>query len=339
MNDLTKQLPIINIYACGGAGINIMRDYDLTSLPKAANINIVYIDTSNSNLLKNTDNLNIYKINELDGSGQHRATNVAIIAEHINNCMGDFPPEQFNIVISSASGGSGSVFAPLITKYIMEQDSIAIPFLIGDTTTTKYLDNTVSTLASYQHISENLNLPLNIAFYENTRNIQNKDNNTTIHYGISAIRFLLSGLNAGLDSKDIYNFFRYSDVTNLKPSFNTLIFLNGKENVSQANKVAPYEHLAAALLLVSDDTSSSEFLNLYGDNPLPFFCTGVLEDSSQKKLISPFAFIINTEHLNVLGVKYNEKKIALINEQAARIKPKSIVSNMKKPKVENGIII
>jgi hypothetical protein len=55
---------MLNIYACGGAGINIAKKI------KNGIANIYYIDNSTSNLKDITDRSKVYRVSGMDGAGK-----------------------------------------------------------------------------------------------------------------------------------------------------------------------------------------------------------------------------------------------------------------------------
>ena len=119
----------VRLYAAGGCGLNIggqlaaHRDRNETAF---ANLDIVYVDTSKSNLRNGIDAANVYLIPDLDGSGKVRSENHAEIGQHIRQILHKFSPADLNIVLSSAAGGSGSVIAPLLASELLASDAPTI---------------------------------------------------------------------------------------------------------------------------------------------------------------------------------------------------------------------
>lgn len=100
----------LKVYAVGGCGINQMLPYtgNLNTADTFAEIDVRLIDTSYSNLLPNTPKDVFYHIDGAeDGSGKDKATNARVIKNAIPRILSTpgFEPENFNVVVSSTSGG------------------------------------------------------------------------------------------------------------------------------------------------------------------------------------------------------------------------------------------
>lgn len=101
----------VKIFCAGGAGTNIGYHYnDVAPTPGFAECEVVYIDTSTANLKDGIAEDQFYHIGtpegaKLDGSGGVRRDNAAHIAANIKPMLKTHVPEQFNIVVFSATGG------------------------------------------------------------------------------------------------------------------------------------------------------------------------------------------------------------------------------------------
>lgn len=95
-------------YMAGGTGINIsktlMQHFKKLDMAPAAQVDIVLIDTSTSNLAGNTAS-NVYLIKGLDGSGKFRRENHGRISQVALNILDKHEPGDLNIVVSSLGGG------------------------------------------------------------------------------------------------------------------------------------------------------------------------------------------------------------------------------------------
>lgn len=84
-----------------------------------AAIDPAFIDTSRSNLTPEIPEEKIYILDNTDGSGKVRRENHAQISSSIKHILQSQQPGEFNIVVFSASGGSGSVLGPLIVSELL----------------------------------------------------------------------------------------------------------------------------------------------------------------------------------------------------------------------------
>lgn len=115
MENTNNRQKTVRVYCCGGLGVNIglalNRALGNRQDPLYPEINVVMIDTSRANLVNDDDpGTEFYHIqgdleNPTDGSGMVRKTNYPATRKAIPNILHRYEPGDFNIVISSASGG------------------------------------------------------------------------------------------------------------------------------------------------------------------------------------------------------------------------------------------
>lgn len=95
-------------YMAGGTGINIAKQLAAQikklDLSIAAQVEIVLIDTSESNLSGQKDS-SVYLLKGLDGSGKIRKENHQAISRAALNILEKHQPGDLNIVVSSLAGG------------------------------------------------------------------------------------------------------------------------------------------------------------------------------------------------------------------------------------------
>jgi cell division GTPase FtsZ len=160
------------LYGAGGAGINIASR--LESLRDGSNgvlldgFSISYLDTSDSNVDHNKINKeHLYLIEGANGSGKNRAENYSIIKEQIKRILLDHKPQDFNVVIHSLSGGSGSVIGPLLANELLDQGKDVVVIIVGSTDSTIEINNSIKTIKSYAGISAKQKKPIVAIYYEN----------------------------------------------------------------------------------------------------------------------------------------------------------------------------
>ena len=225
----------IRIYACGGCGINVaalLEKHRNAEDQAAAKLNITYIDTSKSNLARNRHSIAVehcYTIDGLDGSGKIRAENYSAIVQHAKDVLQAHKPMDLNIVISSASGGSGSVIAPTLAGILLEKNVPTIVMLVGSTATRLDTENTLKTIKSYESISKMKKAPIVAIYDENTISRTRAEVDENMKYAILTMAILYSRQNHELDSMDLYNWLRYDRVTSFPAQLAALTIMDGRE--------------------------------------------------------------------------------------------------------------
>jgi hypothetical protein len=198
------------IYACGGAPINIMANLGSIQLNPdlLANIEVVQLDTSFSNVTARSSNVENYLLPQLanvDGGGKNQDENKALIEEHVKPVLKKHPPRDINIVISTGSGGTGSVFATRLANELKARGEIVIVLLIGTTGSRIEANNSIKTIKNYQKISKARNAPTIMSYLQNSPDLPRVDVNRHMLSTISYIAMLFSRRNKGLDLMDLRN--------------------------------------------------------------------------------------------------------------------------------------
>jgi len=236
----------LNLYGTGGCGSNLVKAHqsttDDTGGPKVA-----YLDTSLSNLRpENIDHA--YLIDGLDGSGMKRDLNAESMRKHVTPALSQFVPGDFNVVIFSASGGSGSVFGPLLMNELIGREKPVIAAVIGDTDSAKAIENTLGTLRTLSKISATRQTGIVMLYAEMAPGANRREVDDKIQDGIRAIRQLTSGLNAELDSQDLIHWLHYERVTDHPPGLAILNIINTNDKLEELHGA-----LAVASLYTSPD--------------------------------------------------------------------------------------
>ncbi len=213
----------ITVYGLGGAGCNIASMFEQLRKNNdagMATINPVYIDTSRSNLKPGMDSNSFYKFTdldtggEIDGSGGLRKTNAALIHQQIPHLLEKHRPGYASIVISSASGGSGSVISPMLVREMVQRGTkMIIVVAVGDDTTNTRIQNTLNTIASFEAISQDTGVTLAMAYFENTSDKSRTDVDSEVFELVGKLASLFSRENAELDTMDLVNFLNIHEST------------------------------------------------------------------------------------------------------------------------------
>ena len=250
----------ISLYACGGTATNIAKKLhrDNTNSQNGAGFGVIstfYIDTSSSNVTEEVANSGSFfrisgtEAEPINGSGMVRKANHKAISRAIPEILHSFKPGVLNIVLHSASGGSGSVIGPELVSELLNNNEAVIVITVGSTTCVKEITNTQDTIASYQSISSKRGKPVMVSYLENGIKPM-RVNDDMARLQILLLAAIWSGENFGLDDSDLYNFINYNHPAPQYPAMLTsLSFLFAEERDVQPAKG---EAVAAILTMVKD---------------------------------------------------------------------------------------
>ena len=262
---MSKQNSLL-IYGCGGFGVNMVENIinlssDVTGFPV---ISYSLIDTSLSNL-KNGTSKNCdkpYIIRGVDGSGKNRPYAYKIALPHIDKIILENPPKDFNIVMFSMGGGSGSVIGSLLLAELIKRGHDAVGICVGSYDNAREALNTKNTFASLQHLSSmELKQPLAVGFYNNTADNSRSSVDKRIERDVRALALLVSGNNSELDKTDIGNWLRYHSVTKVTPQLVDLLIYYGDQAPPTDVEIMG---IASCSLLPSDNDNALDVGQLYG---------------------------------------------------------------------------
>lgn len=205
----------ISLYAAGGTGANILlglEDFE-ASIPWLADRNICYVDTSDANLRKSAlPSDSMYRFPGTDGSGKKRAENYELIRRYMPEVMSRFPPSLFNVVVSSASGGSGAMIAHCITEEIIKTGGFVINVVVGTTDSEIEIENTLKTIKSLDKLASDYERPVVCHYLQNKAGIGRSEINACALNAIVKMLVLLSGELSELDTADLKNWLSHPQI-------------------------------------------------------------------------------------------------------------------------------
>lgn len=245
-NNLSKAE--VRVYACGGGGINVISELDLTrASPSLGFASMVpcYIDTSASNLHgKDLREDSTYLFEGIDGSGKVRSMNYEDISKNAKAILLKYKPTNFNIVVHTASGGSGSVIGPVLISELKARGEQVIVIVIGSTDTRIEIENTLKTLKSYESIADKRGSPVVVYYVENSAASPRYSVNLKIRTTMSILLGLFSGQNSELDTADLKNWLEYTIITKTQPRLASLIIAVNKKELEETGTVISVATLA-----------------------------------------------------------------------------------------------
>ena len=256
---LTQPKPIggkgnMRIYACGGCGTNIVAKMNLSTdvIEGYAGIEVAYIDASNSNQFQGIMNdSNTLFISE-KGSGSHRRTNYEQISEMRQTIIKQFPPHDINIVVHSASGGSGSVIGPVLVSELLDRDQNVVVIMIGSIQNVTYINNTINTIASMEQIADKRNRPVPVFYIENPVQGSRREVDQQAQGILGILSVIYSGQNREVDQEDLTNHLNYNRITKHRPGI-IYMDITGDDEIN----LDKGERVITAITLEDSDTISS----------------------------------------------------------------------------------
>lgn len=286
----------LHIYGAGGCGSNLVQN--VVNIPKGATgfPDTVYtlVDTSLSNITpagKEKCN-NPYIIPGLDGSGKDRKYGYKNIVGHIDKVLELHPPEDFNIVIFSLSGGSGSSAGALLMSEMIKRDIPVVGICIGSNANGIEASNTLKSVKTLQNLSVSmLKRPVVCSFYMNSSATPSSEVDQMVESDVRALALMMSGYNSGLDSKDIGHWLRYDLVTSVPGQLVDLIIHSPKSDTPELTDV---NAISVVSLLPDRDSHPLEVNQPYGC--FGYLPNGVIEAS--QNAIRAMHFIITNGQLD-----------------------------------------
>lgn len=329
----TNQKTNIRVLACGGGAINIASIFEQhrgAVEAGAAPVDVSYLDTSTANFTQAMPKEFTMVIpTSNDGSGGLRSENNKSIKEHVPSVLQKHEPGYCTIVLSTASGGSGSVIAPYLTAELLRRDEMVIPIVIGDATQGHWIKNTLATLASYEKISAAQAMALPIGYFENVRGRALSDVDADVVDLIITISILFSRQNEGLDSRDLYNALRFHRITSYQAHAALLCNMSGVLDANNSEGI-----ITAVSALVDKDDTGLEVT-------LPYAKQGVLPKNISQATINnaPLHLVTKAYPFNDIADRLKEALERMSSEAAARTVCSTVLAGVAGVEDEDDIVI
>ncbi|YP_009212860.1 tubulin PhuZ [Ralstonia phage RSL2] len=323
----TNTLGKLRIYACGGAGIGIGKYFELERGKQNAGyaeLDPVYMDTSTASTF-GVPAEHFYQLPNANGSGGKRRHNGAEIVKYTGEMLQRFPLAEHNIVIHSATGGSGSVMGPSIASEALAQGKSVIVFCIGGDDTKNFIENCIGTLESYEGIVETREKPIVLQFLQNGVDGTIEEVDSKVHLAIACLTALYSGQNKNLDYRDLYNWQHFDEVTTYAPQVGVLSIHQEKLVLGDVN-------------LISVATLNKDLNNTKLDRPVEFQRVGVpVNADTERDLKFPLHFAIADGFLDGVIKKLREQVADYEKREGARV-VKNKLSDGSTKKASNGLV-
>lgn len=294
---LSPKVRSVRFYSAGGTGINLLRRYrenqPLERREIYADERYSYIDTSMANL-RNVSLENVFILEGVDGSGSDRRRNAEAIQKAVPSILIAHPPADMNVVIFSASGGTGSVAGPLLLEAILAEGKSAVCLVIGTHESTRQTDNVINTLQGMELAVNRLNRPIIMHYAENDPLKTFGENDIRPQFVMGALSVLCSGRNGHIDSADVANLFDFHRVTHRTPSLAIIDVFAREEDLKDRSQALGY-----ISLLKTEDEVAPRIAVEYSK-------TGYLPTTTEPR--NSFYYLVCTERLNKVFATLQDRK-------------------------------
>lgn len=314
----------ISIWACGGGGINVVAGIPGVGKDKAHDeAKRYYLDTSDKNLRQNGLDAsadNVFLLPGANGSGGLMSENKAEIADSIGKLLAKYPHSDLNIIVSSASGGSGSPYALYLAKELLERDEAVIVMYMGSFESSKRIENTLASVRSLNGICKATGKPIAFTYRQNSKP-DDRGVNESIQSDIRSLCLLYNEGLGTIDAKDLYHWNRFEKVCD-KDHYLPMPYLL---RIYGGNDPMMFTDVKEPISIASVYSSDVEPENLVFDI-LPSYTThGIMQDS--KLSVKSLHFIVTRDVLDEIV-----QGLMATREDAT----KKIAARHKKPVLDLG---
>lgn len=209
----------LTVYGCGGAGISAL--INNKELLESVGASIVAVDSSDSNI-DNVNFSNKYQLAGKNGSGGNQLENIDAFRDSIPDILSNYKPSKFNIVVSSTSGGSGSVASMYLAREIVNRGQIAVLVLLTTSDSLRRINNTINVIKSLESMSNKIEKPLVMMVHNQSASDSRRSGDAGLYDNLKHMVYLFSNRFDDIDDMDISNLFNYDKVTKVPPQLVTL---------------------------------------------------------------------------------------------------------------------
>lgn len=316
------------IYFCGGAGLNVGVKFGV------GRNDVCFLDTSEANLQDGMPEEYCYIIETPEenesgrprrsGGGKDRKYIYPIVVPHIDKILKQFEPGDFNIVVFSAPGASGSVIGPLLLGKLLSQDHAACAVVIGATDSSTILKNTGDTLKSLEGISSQAGSSVVMHYIENGEGGHAPADEQAV-WALDNLLALTDQANERLDTKDIANWVQFHKQHPIDPQLCTLFIAE-----TRAEAAAILEPISVASLFTDPDREAT-----FGN---PYSRTVGIALNDSKLNSDQCHFVINSVGVESIQTRLDEIKVNQSRIQSGYRQRKALVDLDDKP-TEFGLVM
>jgi hypothetical protein len=267
-------------FLCGGTGINIG-----VALKKGThtdnNKNAFFVGLDSSDRNSSGDLFEVVQMavaNDPDqkakGSGKVKATNYPQAEQFINQFLTKHKPRDYNIIVCSTGGGTGSMLAFVLARMLFERDQLVVLCFINDKTSQVEEINVVNSYRSYASLTTpgSLNRVVPYMEFDNTLTNTRGEVNQMVIDKLDVASLFLSNVNKEQDHTDMKNLLNFSKHYGVPPSMSRIRFYDEKGVADFKGKVP----VAVSSLFESSDAVIPRF------NGTVIRSTGVFADGVKR---------------------------------------------------------
>jgi hypothetical protein len=223
---------VTNVYLFGGCGLSLGAACDVEQVGDFSGFgqpNMIYFDSSKANIPGGDTNVTLRS--GTDGFGKDREEAKRLMGDQIDPFLRENPPTEFNILVFSLSGGTGSVLGPLVVEAINRLGKNVVSIVVQAAECEKSTSNTLETIRDLNKVSNRLKKPVVVSFHDNFGpDCTMESVNKAIHQELRTLMILCSQQNVGLDSSDMEKLLDYTTVVpNVKHRLVDLLINFGNE--------------------------------------------------------------------------------------------------------------
>jgi len=227
--------PKVRYFALGGGGVNLA-DHILSRIQGQYELSAIDSSDSNTKQMTNAKSVKPHYFrdaqgNLLDGAGQDRKLIYPYIQRQMPEIMEEIVPGLYNIVIATGIGGTGSMALPFAVKHLLENDQRVIVVLILEKSTSKFVTNAINTIKGLKGLADSKGKPITCLVYENTPQTPRTEIDQHILDDLALLNMLFADDSGELDSRDIYNWLNYQNVTETEPGLNVMRIVTRSDGV------------------------------------------------------------------------------------------------------------
>ena len=215
----------LNYYACGGTGINVMKDLlNLTNTRTNKEAKIIALDSSDANPTEGM--FDILNIPVAKGSGKLQGKHSERARPFVESAIAKYKPGSFNVVLCSTSGGTGSMMGAMVARRLLLDDHPTVMVLISDHSSFVEKNNATNTKRNLakQLAKSQIGKPIVYLEIVNGANHTRGEINEKIVQELDLLSIFLTESNEEIDREDIVNFLNYTKFANIPASMSQITF-------------------------------------------------------------------------------------------------------------------
>jgi hypothetical protein len=209
----------ITVFGCGGAGISAI--VNNKHYLDEEGVNAVCVDSSDSNI-GTVDIKNKYQLKGKNGSGGNQLENIEQFRDSIPDILAIHQPSTFNLVVSSTSGGSGSVASMYLTRELVKRGHATVLVMLATSDSQRRINNTINVFKTLESMSDDINQPLILMLNHQPSSHSRRMGDEGFYHNLRSLIYLFNSKFADIDDMDITNFLFYNKVTKVEPQLVTL---------------------------------------------------------------------------------------------------------------------